>query len=164
MDVKSSPLGGNQWLCCGRRVGWFGGGGKGKKRGGARDCAYRTSQTRPSVAVCFFVLSSLRTSCWSDSDSRGAESCLSLIFCPMSAPFLITTLSKRTLTLPSMSDFTGVNATDPRTSARPQLASIGRSRRNYEVSYQRAWSTTQPLPGSRSLQWHCPFPCRLVHL
>ena len=32
-------------------------------------------------------------------------------------------LSKRTLTLPSMSDFTGVNATEPRTSADHQLAS-----------------------------------------
>jgi hypothetical protein len=34
----------------------------------------RTSQTRPSVAVCFFVLSSLRTRSWIVSDSRGAAS------------------------------------------------------------------------------------------
>jgi hypothetical protein len=48
---------------------------------GERERAYRTSQRRPSVAVCFPVLSSFRTKDCRSSDSRGAASCLSLIFC-----------------------------------------------------------------------------------
>jgi hypothetical protein len=46
-----------------------------------REEAYRTSQRRPSAAVCFLVLSSFRTRDCRSSDSRGAASCLSLIFC-----------------------------------------------------------------------------------
>ena len=41
---------------------------------------YRTSQRRPSVAVCFFVLSSFRTRDWSVSDSEGAASWRSRTF------------------------------------------------------------------------------------
>lgn len=46
-------------------------------RGGDK---YRTSQTSPSVAVCFFVLSSLITRSWRVADSRGAASWRSRIF------------------------------------------------------------------------------------
>jgi len=48
---------------------------------GCERIAYRFSHTRPSVAVCFFSLSSFRASSWSDSDWAGAASCLSRIFC-----------------------------------------------------------------------------------
>lgn len=41
---------------------------------------YRFSHIRPSVAVCFFALSSLRTRSWRVSDSRGDSSCRLLIF------------------------------------------------------------------------------------
>ncbi len=41
---------------------------------------YRTSQRRPSVAVCFFVLSSFRTRDWRVSDSEGAASWRSRTF------------------------------------------------------------------------------------
>ena len=41
---------------------------------------YRLSQTRPSVAVCFFSLSSLRTRSWRVSESVGAASWRSRIF------------------------------------------------------------------------------------
>lgn len=41
---------------------------------------YRFSHTRPSVAVCFFSLSSFRTSSCSVPESVGAASCRSLIF------------------------------------------------------------------------------------
>lgn len=65
-EVKSRPL---EW-----GVGVSGGvGGKG---GGG----YRTSQRRPSVAVCFFVLSSFRTRDWRVSDSEGAASWRSRTF------------------------------------------------------------------------------------
>lgn len=40
----------------------------------------RTSQRRPSVAVCFFVFSSFRQRSWTFSDSAGAASCLSRSF------------------------------------------------------------------------------------
>jgi predicted NAD-dependent protein-ADP-ribosyltransferase YbiA (DUF1768 family) len=43
--------------------------------------AYRTSQTRPSVATCFLVASSDLTSCWRVAESPGEASCLSRIFC-----------------------------------------------------------------------------------
>ena len=43
--------------------------------------ANRTSQSRPSDAVCFFVLSSLTTRDWRDSDWAGEESWRSRIFC-----------------------------------------------------------------------------------
>jgi hypothetical protein len=42
---------------------------------------YRVSHRRPSVAVCFFSLSSLRQSSWRVSESAGAASCRSRIFC-----------------------------------------------------------------------------------
>jgi len=42
--------------------------------------AYRFSQTRPSVAVCFFSLSSLSTSSWRVPESVGAASWRSRIF------------------------------------------------------------------------------------
>ncbi len=41
---------------------------------------YRLSQTRPSVAVCFFSFSSLRTRSWRVSESVGAASWRSRIF------------------------------------------------------------------------------------
>jgi hypothetical protein len=41
---------------------------------------YRFNQTRPSVATCFFVLSSLRTRSWRFSESMGAASWRSRIF------------------------------------------------------------------------------------
>lgn len=41
---------------------------------------YRTSQTKPSEAVCFFVLSSLITRSCRVPDSRGAASWRSRIF------------------------------------------------------------------------------------
>jgi hypothetical protein len=41
---------------------------------------YRLSQTRPSVAVCFFSLSSLRTRSWRVSERVGAASWRSRIF------------------------------------------------------------------------------------
>ena len=50
--------------------------GKGREGEGG----YRTSQRRPSVAVCFFVLSSLRTRDWRVSDSEGAASWRSRTF------------------------------------------------------------------------------------
>lgn len=80
MDVKSSPLEK-------RRVsesGLGGGGENGEKRGmgvGNRGKGrYRTSQTKPSDAVCFFVLSSLITRSCRVADSRGAASWRSRIF------------------------------------------------------------------------------------
>jgi len=60
----------------------------------------RTSQTRPSVAVCFFDFISLITRDWRVSDSAGKASCLSLIF----------------LMFPWMSFLTGENAVEPKTS------------------------------------------------
>lgn len=53
-----------------------GGGNFGKRRRGG----YRTSQRRPSVATCFFVLSSFRTRDCSVSDSEGAASWRSRTF------------------------------------------------------------------------------------
>jgi hypothetical protein len=46
---------------------------------------YRVSHRRPSVAVCFFSLSSLRQSSWRVSESAGAASCRSRIFCTLLA-------------------------------------------------------------------------------
>jgi len=45
-----------------------------------RGGVYRTSQTSPSVAVCFLDLISLMTRDWMVSDSAGKASCLSRIF------------------------------------------------------------------------------------
>lgn len=56
----------------------------GKGEWGARgrgELSYRTSQRRPSVAVCFLALSSLRQRSWMFSDSPGAASWRSRIFC-----------------------------------------------------------------------------------
>jgi hypothetical protein len=61
---------------------------------------YRTSQTIPSVAVCFFSFNSFNTKFCMVSDSVGAASWRSRIF----------------LTLPVMSLLTGLKATEPRTS------------------------------------------------
>lgn len=52
----------------------------GMGEGGVGEGKYRTSQRRPSVAVCFFVLSSLRTRDWRVSDSEGAASWRSRTF------------------------------------------------------------------------------------
>ncbi len=87
---------------------------------------YRTSQTRPSVAVCFLVFNSLRTSSWRVAESAGAASCLSLSFWG----FVSLIVSNRrwgrgTLTLPSMSDLTDWKAMDPRTSANNQYLTPG---------------------------------------
>lgn len=46
-------------------------------------CTYRTSHRRPSVAVCFFVLSSLRQRSWRFSDSAGEVSWRSRTFYQM---------------------------------------------------------------------------------
>lgn len=54
-----------------------------------RGNAYRTSQTKPSVATCFFVASSAMTSSWRVAESAGEASCLSRIFCHLLAlPFI----------------------------------------------------------------------------
>jgi len=79
--------------------------------------SYLTSQTRPSVATCFPVLSSLRTRSWRFSDSNGAANRLSFTFCRAvnhdSSSFVDAV---DTLTLPRISLFTGLNAAEPRTS------------------------------------------------
>lgn len=54
--------------------------GKDKDKGKAN---YRMSHNRPSVAVCFFVLSSFRQRSWMFSDSAGAASWRSRSFYPV---------------------------------------------------------------------------------
>lgn len=61
-----------------RWEGLIGGGSRGENEG--RGFTDRTSHRRPSVAVCFFVLSSLRTRDWRVSDSAGAASWRSRTF------------------------------------------------------------------------------------
>ena len=59
------------------------GGRRGKRRREGVE-AYRTSQVRPSVAVCFFAASSCSTSDWRSDESPGATSWRSRTFCERS--------------------------------------------------------------------------------
>jgi len=90
---------------------------------------YRFSHTRPSVAVCFFSLSSLSTSSWSVSERAGAASCRSRIFWVLVSFFhyMIASWSSLTLTLPLMSLLTGLNAAEPMTSDATQSAPVARA-------------------------------------
>ena len=56
------------------------GGEKEERRGGGKR-RHRVSHRRPSVAVCFLVLSSFMQRDWMDSESKGAASWRSRSFC-----------------------------------------------------------------------------------
>lgn len=65
-------------------------------RNNGRHETYRTSQSKPSVAVCFLVLSSLTTRAWRFSDSEGVASWRSRTFLiSLSANVLRAILQRR---------------------------------------------------------------------
>ena len=98
-------------------------GGRGEGGDGRGEEEYRVSHKRPSVAVCFFVLSSFTQRDWMVSESRGAASWRSRSFCwGLRWSVTISGVVKEdglkvewrgTLILPIISFLTGVKATDP---------------------------------------------------
>ena len=68
--------------------------GVGGEGGDGRGRMYRVSHSRPSVAVCFFAFSSLRTRSWRFSESTGDSSCLSLTFCHAVLAYILQPFTK----------------------------------------------------------------------
>jgi len=116
--------------------------GDGRMGGEGERGLYRTSHTRPSVAVCLPVLSSLMTSSWRVSDSSGAASCLSLIFWletgleSFDYAVRVKVRGAETLTFPNISFLTGLKATDPRISA---MVSVMLQSSFRDCEYQTTW-------------------------
>jgi len=111
---------------------------------------YRVSQRRPSVAVCFFSLSSLITRSCSVSESAGAASCRSRIFYNVLVPSFPHNVSSTCL------DVANHIVLDRLESCRAKDVFAGQLHSSFAVwsIYQKASSRYLPPPGTRLCRWH----------